>query len=114
MAIRQEERRRFTRVNLRTPIRFEIVGESEFDNAVSVDLSVGGLSFVSNKFISPETSLALEINVLSRVLKTVGKVVWTYHLPHSDWNRFGVEFVKFDPFERQYLSNYLKLLMQQS
>lgn len=113
MAFRQEERRHFPRVNFRTPIRFEIVGESEFDNAVSIDLSVGGLSFVSNDFISPSTELILEINILSRVLKSSGRVVWSYHLPHSDRNRFGVEFLKFDTFEKQYLANYLKLLMQQ-
>jgi c-di-GMP-binding flagellar brake protein YcgR len=113
MAFRQEERRRFPRVNFRAPIRFEVVGEPDFDNAVSIDLSDGGLSFANNKFLAPSTDLILEISVLSRVLKAIGKVVWSYHLPHSDNHRFGIEFIKFDPFEKQYLSNYLKLLAQQ-
>ena len=113
MTIKQAERRRFPRINLHTPIRYEIVGEPDFDNAVSDDVSVGGLSFIGHKFIAPTTDIVLEISVLSRVLKVMGKIVWTYRLPHSDRIKFGVEFLEFDPFERNYLSNYLKMLMQQ-
>jgi len=112
MVNKSAERRLFPRVNLHTPIRYQIKGESDFDNAVTDDVSVGGLSFISDKFIIPATDLILEINCLSRILKAVGKIVWSYHLPHSDRSRQGVEFIEFDVFELEYLAEYLNMLME--
>ena len=114
MGISREERRRFPRVNLHAPIRYQIKGEPEFDNSVSDDVSVGGLSFLSETYIPPATDLILELNISSRVLNLVGTTVWSAHLPHSDRSRVGVEFKEFDPFEQDYLRDYLQLLRQLS
>lgn len=109
MAIRQAERRRFPRFNYHTPIRYEIVGEPEFDNAVSDDISVGGLSFISHKFIAPATELVLEVYIFSRLLRMMGKIVWASRLPHSDRNKFGIEFIQFDPLEKDHLASCLEV-----
>ena len=113
MVIRQEERRCFPRINLHAPVRFQIKGEPGFDNTISDDVSLGGLSFISDTYISPATDLILEINVLSRIIKALGKIVWSCHLPHSDRSLFGIEFTEFEASDRDYLSCYVNMLLNQ-
>lgn len=113
MAFKLEEKRRFPRIKLKTPLRYQIRGAPDFDNVTTNDISQGGISFVSDKFISPATLLMLEINVLSRILRPIGKVVCAQPLPHSDRNRLGIEFLEFNPEEKNYLQDYVKLRMGQ-
>lgn len=110
MALSQPEKRRFSRINLRAPIRYQILGSSEFDNTLSDNISVGGLSFIGEKFIAPATSLMLEINVLSRILRPAGKISWVSPLPHSERNRLGVEFTELNPKEKNYLEDYINMV----
>jgi len=112
METKQSERRRYQRFNLHAPLRYEVIGESEFDNTVSDDISAGGLSFVSHKFIAPATELVMEIFIFSRLLRAVGRVVWANRLPYADKNKFGIEFIQFDSLESDYLSNCLSFVGQ--
>ncbi len=103
------EKRRFRRVGLRAAIRYQVRGVPEFDNAVSEDISEGGLAFSGFKFIPPFTPVMLEINLLSKMLHPIGKITWCQALPHSDRNRLGVEFLELDSSEKSYLSNYINM-----
>jgi len=113
MVIKLEEKRRFPRIDFRTPIRYQIRGTSEFDNAISDNISIGGISFINSKFIAPVTPVMLEINVLSRILRPIGKIAWSSPLPHSNRNRLGIEFLELDSQEKNYLSDYIKMQMGQ-
>ena len=102
-----EENRRFERVNLHTALRYQVRGTSDFDNAVSENISEGGLAFSSSKFIPPATPVMLEVSLLSKILHPIGRVSWCQPLPHSDMNRLGVEFLEFDASEKKHLSDYI-------
>ena len=104
-----KEKRQFERVNLRTALRCQVRGESRGDSAISDNLSANGLSFVSEKFIAPSTPVMLEINLLSRILRPVGRIVWNSPLPHSDRNRLGVQFIQIDLLEKQYLADFIAM-----
>ncbi len=109
MIIKPEEKRRFPRIRLRAPIRFQIRGLPQSDNAISDDISIGGLSFTGNRFIAPSTPVILEINVLSRILHPAGRIAWSSPLPHSDRNRSGIEFVELSPNEKGHLADYIDM-----
>jgi hypothetical protein len=109
MVLRPEEKRQFPRINLRTPIRYQIRGNSLFDHAVSDNISLGGLSYIGNTFIAPSTALMLEINILSKILRPVGKIIWSQPLPHSDRNRLGIEFLELDLNEKSYLADFISM-----
>ena len=113
MVIKQEEKRCFPRIIFHTPIRCQIRGEPEFGNAVCNNISAGGMSFVGDKFIAPSTPVMLEINILSRILKPIGKIVWSQPLPHSDRNRLGIEFLELDPIEKNYLQDFINMQINQ-
>lgn len=110
----QVERRRFPRIKLRTPLRFVVRGTPEYSSVVSDDVGIGGISFINEKFIPRKTHLMLEMNVLSRVLNPVGKVISAIPLPHSNRYRLGVEFVDLNPKEKNYLSDYINMQLSQS
>ena len=114
MIIKETDKRRFPRLNLHTPLRYQIRGDPNFDNAVSDNLSVGGLSFTSDTFLAPDTKVMLEFNVLSRSLRTIGRIAWTSPLPHSYRNRSGIEFLEVPDEDRKYLTDYVDLRLSQA
>jgi len=105
----EEIRRRFPRIKSRIPLRYQVRGRAGFKNVSCDDLSEEGSGFINDEFIAPNTLLALEMNLLSRILSPVGKVRWAQPLPHSDRFRIGVEFVEFNPQDKHHLSNYISL-----
>lgn len=113
MAAPLEERRRFPRVNLCTPMRYQIRGEPSYDNAVCDNISLGGMGFISSKFIPPETPLMLELNVLCRILRPIGRIIRSSSIPHSNRSQIGVEFLELDPNEKNFLSDYIDMRIVQ-
>ena len=103
-----KENRRFSRVELRTPISYQVRGESRIDNTLCDNISEGGLGFVTERFIPPETPIMLEINVFSRTLRAIGRVIRTQPLPHSYRNQVGLEFIELGLNDKQYLSDYVR------
>jgi len=109
MLNKAEDKRRFFRVKLQSPVRFQIRGKPESNNAITDNVSTGGLCFNNDKFISPDTLLMLEFNVLSRFLNPIGRVAWVNSLPRSERFKLGVEFVEFDTNSRNFLNDYVNL-----
>jgi len=109
MAISFEEKRQFPRIRLSAPVRYQIRGYPGFNDTLSRDISLGGVSFGNNKFIPPQTTVAVEINILSRILRTIGRVTWSSPIPHSDKYRSGVEFLELAPAESSYLKDYIDM-----
>ncbi|MCX5710507.1 MAG: PilZ domain-containing protein [Candidatus Omnitrophica bacterium] len=114
MIIKEENKRRFPRLNLHAPLRYQIRGDPHFDNAVSDNVSVGGLSFTTDAFLAPDTKVMLEFNVLSRVLHTIGRITWASPLPHSYRNRLGVEFLEVAEEDQKYLTDYIDTRLSQA
>jgi hypothetical protein len=110
MAVRNEEKRFSPRINCRVPLRVQLRGSLDFSHTLSHDISEGGLSFTCDRSIPRLAPVMLEINILSHVLKPVAQAVWTSDLPHSNNNRLGLKFIEFDPFEKEYLQDYIKML----
>ncbi len=107
MITRAEDKRRFPRLRIQAPARYQIRGTPGFYNTLVDDISVGGLSFINNEFIRPATDLNLEIKMLSRILNPAGRVSWASPLPHSDRYKLGIEFVELEPVEKNYISDYI-------
>ncbi len=71
------------------PLRYQVRGDKESYNAVSINISSGGLSFTVHKFIPPDTSLMLEIGLPLRMLNSAAEVTWIAPIAHSDRYRLG-------------------------
>ncbi|MBU0503357.1 MAG: PilZ domain-containing protein [Candidatus Omnitrophota bacterium] len=103
------EKRQHPRLKLAHPISFEIPGAGEINNALSNDISIGGIGFVNDRFIPMNTPLKLKINILSKVLNSVGMIKRSIPIPHSDRYYTGIEFKEFNLADRKYLNDYIQL-----
>jgi hypothetical protein len=106
---KQNENRCFRRLAYRTKIHYRFRGKPDFDIGISKDISCGGLRLTSEEYIPTSTLLMLEINVLNRVLRPVGRVAWSMPLAHSNRNQTGIEFVEFDNVEKNYLKDFIDM-----
>jgi hypothetical protein len=104
-----EEKRRFPRIKFKSPVSLQVRGVSNFEHATCDNISEGGIGFINNNFIPPETLVILEINCLSRILRPIGRIVSSLSLPHSARNRLGIEFVEFDHNEKEYLNKFINM-----
>ncbi|MBM3246184.1 MAG: PilZ domain-containing protein [Candidatus Omnitrophica bacterium] len=111
MAVNIEEKRSFPRLKFRANLRYQVRGKPDFTDTVSDDISLGGISFVNSKFMTPANVLMMEINLLSRILRPVAKLAWSEPIPHSNRYRCGTEFIEFDPEEENYLKDFLSMQM---
>ena len=106
---KQKEDRCFPRLAFRSKIRYQLRGKPDFDSGISKNISYGGLKFANEQFIPTSALVMLEIKVLNRILRPVGKVVWSMPLAHSNRNQTGIEFVEFDSVERNYLQDFINM-----
>ncbi|MEI6831532.1 MAG: PilZ domain-containing protein [Candidatus Omnitrophota bacterium] len=106
---RKKEMRFSPRVDFHSLFRYQLRGKPDFANAISSDISCGGLRFTVDKFIPTFVPVMLEINVLNRVLRPIGRVAWTMPLAHSNRNQMGIEFVEFNMLEKNYLKNFVNM-----
>ncbi|MCX5706358.1 MAG: PilZ domain-containing protein [Candidatus Omnitrophica bacterium] len=109
MALKPKYKRQFSRIDLHAPLRYQVRGYAEFANAISDNVSLGGMAFNAHRFLAPETTIMLEVNLLSRILHPIARIKWCQPLPHSDRSRLGVEFLEFNQIEKNYLSDYIDM-----
>lgn len=109
MELKLEDQRHFFRIRLQAPLHYQIRGKPNFNNTVTENISIGGLSFTNDKFIAPNTLLTLQVNVLSKILNPIARVAWVNSLPYNDRYRLGVEFIELDPTQKRYLADYINM-----
>jgi len=109
MGLDAEEKRVSPRIPLRAPLRYQIRGTSEFSDTIIDNIGLGGIGLTNNKFIVPETLVMLELNILSRMLRPIGKIAWASSVPHSEKYRLGIEFLELDYSEKNYLKDYIDM-----
>jgi len=109
MQQRRSEKRFNWRLNARLQVRCNIRGTSRFDNGVTSDISPSGISFTHDAYISPQTPVNLQLQVSDRLIQTVGKIVWSSPVPHSNRYRLGAEFLELGVAEKEYLEDFVHL-----
>ena len=108
----KKENRCTPRFNFRSQVRYQPRGKQIFDSGISNDISCGGLRFTNEQFIPTATLVMLEINLLNRILRPVGKVAWSMPLAHSSRNQTGIEFVEFNALEQNYLKDFIDMQIE--
>jgi c-di-GMP-binding flagellar brake protein YcgR len=109
MAFSLQEKRQFPRIQIHAPIRYQIRGEANFENLICDNISIGGARLISDKIIPPATILMLEIQLLSRTFKAIGKIAWACNLTHSYRAQLGIQFIEVDPNQEKFLTDFIEM-----
>ncbi|MFA6217038.1 MAG: PilZ domain-containing protein [Candidatus Omnitrophota bacterium] len=112
MALFSQEKRQSARIKFSSPLRYQIRGNSVVNNAIGDNVSLGGMAFITDAGVPRLSTVMLEFNVLSQIIKPVGKIIRSTSLPYSDRYQLGIEFIEIDPIQKDYLDKYLKMIMQ--
>jgi c-di-GMP-binding flagellar brake protein YcgR len=107
--LQKENKRRFRRIDLHAPVRYQVRGKPDFGSSLSDNISEGGLALNALNFIPPSSAVMLEISLLSRILRPIARVSWCQPVPHSDNNRLGLEFIELNAADRNFLSEYINI-----
>ena len=110
MAITMQDKRLDYRIRLNLPISYRVRGEGGLERIHTNDISAGGLSFIAHKFIAPATCMNMEIAVYDKMVTPIGSIAWTEPLAHSNRYRIGIKFIEFNPRDKEYLSDYIRIL----
>ena len=102
------EKRKAKRLDCHVPIVSK--RGTVFDTSRTVDISNGGVGFISAKFIPVNTKMAIEIALTpaSESVLTVGQVKWVRQLPNPDYYRVGMVFAEISADSRSRLNQYFQ------
>lgn len=109
----KQEHRKYLRINAKFPIRYKIRKGGFFASALTNDLSLSGARLNTDRFFPKGLNLNLELNILSRVINPVGRVVWSQPLAYSNRYQMGIEFIEINAQDKNYLSDYLSIHHQE-
>lgn len=84
------EKRKYARLSVQEPLHY--CGREEINNALTIDIGRGGLSFKTSHFMPVQTPLSLTVYIHKRPLSVAGKTVWVRKMPHGDRYAVGFEF----------------------
>ena len=102
-----QEKRRNSRLNISIPLHYQVRGTREFGNTLTRDISSGGLSFIADRFIKPQTRVVLDVNMPIGSINTIGMVKWTGALSCFDKYQVGLEFIEINPKDKIFISDYI-------
>lgn len=103
-----QEKRKYARVREDDKISYTEIPFSKTSRMLSLDFSQGGVRFISDHFIKPQSILKIEL-VLERakkVIKALAAVKWVKPLYDDEQYEVGVEFLDIDSGELQFLKQY--------
>ncbi|MBD3426224.1 MAG: hypothetical protein GF409_03215 [Candidatus Omnitrophica bacterium] len=89
------EKRRFIRHLLVNPLQFKVSDSDQFEKTETVNVSEGGLLFLSKKKVEPETIIQLQMPLYDKVFKIRAKVVHTEKDEATGMLKIGVAFINY-------------------
>lgn len=91
----QPEKRRFIRHLLVSPLEFQISEDEDFEKTETVNVSEGGLLFMSKKDVPSGTLIKLQVPLYDKVFKVNAKIVYSEKDEATGLYRIGVTFVNY-------------------
>lgn len=111
------EKRKHPRIDIRIPLKYkELRATSPVSRgALTKNLSVGGVRFHSDRFISLSCRMVVEINLplISKPLRAISKVAWIRKIPAGDDYEIGNQFLDMKREDRSLITDFIKKVIIQ-
>ena len=91
----EKERRRFIRHLLVSPLEFQVADAKEFQKSHTVNVSEGGLLFVSPHDVEKGQIIKLQMPLYNKVFKITAKVMHTEKNKETGLYNVGVAFINY-------------------
>ncbi|MFC1479883.1 PilZ domain-containing protein [Candidatus Omnitrophota bacterium] len=91
----QQNRRRFIRHLLVNPLEFQVIEDGHYEKTKTVNVSEGGLMFMSKKDVAAGTIINLQMPLYDKIFKIKAKVMHTKEDAATKLYSIGVAFVNY-------------------
>lgn len=104
-----EEKRKYFRLKEGDSISYTIIPNYKSERMITIDLSVGGIRFITEHFVSPDSVIKLELTLerAKRVVNAIAQVRWIRSIYDDERYEIGVEFIDIEREDSQFLNQYL-------
>ena len=108
-----DERRRHRRLNFTEPVSFRNVfnPHESFTEAVSRDVSAGGVRLISSKFIPKDSRVVLVLTLPGelRPMRMISRVAWVKEQSYlGESYDYGLEFVEINREDQEVVAGYVE------
>ncbi|MFH1457858.1 MAG: PilZ domain-containing protein [Candidatus Omnitrophota bacterium] len=105
-----QERRKFLRLKENDKICFSEIPYSKSERILSLDVSIGGVRFLSNHFIKPQSTLKIEMAFerAKKAINVLAVVKWIKSVYEDERYEVGAEFVDIDKEDARFLNDYVR------
>ncbi len=96
-----KERRRFLRIPLSVPVKVKPLTTLKSFGNLSKNISVGGIKFLSRKFLPVSTYIKTELEIYEKSLpiKFIARIVWIRSLYNDELFEVGAEICQIQPYD---------------
>jgi len=91
----QSDKRRYIRHLLVNPLEFQMSEDAEFERTETVNVSEGGLLFMSKSYVAPGSFIKLQMPLYDKTFKIKARVVHSAKDKATDLYKVGVAFVSY-------------------
>ncbi len=109
-----KEKRRFVRIHVSFPVECKTLPSQVYFYTVSKDLGLGGLKIISKDFLSKDSFVTVNVNLIDRILNAKGKIVWCNNRRASERYISGIEFIEMNQINRIELFELINLVENDS
>ncbi|MBN2119466.1 MAG: PilZ domain-containing protein [Candidatus Omnitrophica bacterium] len=102
-----DEKREYSRIKISFPVRCEGLERHKPFYTVFKDISKGGLKLISEEFLSVNSFIKFEINLINNLIKGKGKIVWCNPQAYAERYWAGLEFTEINTSALKTLSDFL-------
>ena len=112
-----KEKRKFIRKEVHVPLaisRLKGVSASPLGNALSANMSEGGVCFTAPEFVSMSHRLVFEIELptLASPVKTIARVAWIVKDPEEGTFMIGSQFLEASKEDRELIKKYMDSVLK--
>jgi len=109
------EKRKYPRVKTHIPVKYRKLRDGAGTiglGSLSRNLSLGGVHFRTNEFISMACRLILELDIpmLTKPIKAISKVAWIRRTGSGDDYEVGNQFLEISKKDKELISKYVNSL----
>jgi hypothetical protein len=104
-----QEKRKYFRLKEEDEISFSVLPNYKSERMLTQNISTGGVRFISDNFISPQSVLKIEMafNQAKKVINIIAVVKWIKSIYDDERYEVGAVFIDIDNEDLQFLNRYL-------
>lgn len=103
-----DEKRKYSRLPVSFPVECTELPSQKYFFTVTKDLSLGGAKIISENFLTKDSPVKVNVNLIDKVIDLEAKIAWCNQEPRQLRFSAGLEFKNINDFDKRELSRFIE------